>query len=57
MSLPEIQKFMQRNYKSNYEEWANRIMEQATYKYKLQEKELELFKHQLIVDEATQKFV
>jgi hypothetical protein len=52
MSLPEIQKFMQRNYKSNYEEWANRIMEQSTYKYKLQEKELELFKHQLIVDEA-----
>ncbi len=52
MSLPQIQKFMQRNYKSNYEEWANRIMEQATYKYKLQEKELELFKHQLIVDEA-----
>lgn len=52
MSLPDIQKFMQRNYKSNYEEWANRILEQATYKYKLDQKEVELFKHQLTTDEA-----
>jgi hypothetical protein len=52
MSLPEIQKFMQRNYKSNYEEWANRILEQSTYKYKLDQKEHEIFKHQLISDEA-----
>lgn len=52
MSIPEIQKFMNRTYKNNYEEWANRIMEQAEHKYKLKEIELELFKHQLIGDEA-----
>ena len=52
MSLPDIQKFMNRNYKSNYEEWANRIMEQSQHKYGIAEKEPELFKHQLITDEA-----
>lgn len=52
MSIPEIQKFMNRNYKNNYEEWANRILEQAEFKYKLKEIEIELFKHQLIADEA-----
>ena len=52
MSIPEIQKFMNRTYKNNYEEWANRILEQAEFKYKLKEIEIELFKHQLIADEA-----
>ena len=52
MSIPEIQKFMNRNYKNNYEEWANRILEQSELKHRLKEKEIELFKHQLIADEA-----
>lgn len=52
MSIPEIQKFMNRNYKNNYEEWANRILEQSELKHHLKEKEIELFKHQLIADEA-----
>jgi len=52
MSLPGIQKFMNRNYKSNWEEWANRILEQSYHKYKLFEKEPEIIKHQLISDEA-----
>lgn len=52
MNLPQIQKFMQRNYRSNYEEWASRVLEQSNYKYKLPEKEVEIFKHQLITDEA-----
>ena len=33
MSLPEIEKYMGRTYKNTYEDWANRILEQATYKY------------------------
>ncbi len=52
MSIPEIQKFMNRNYKNNYEEWANRTLEQSELKHRLKEKEIELFKHQLIADEA-----
>lgn len=52
MSLPGIQKFMNRNYKNNFEEWANRILEQATHKYKLFEKEAEIIKHELVADEA-----
>jgi hypothetical protein len=52
MSIPEVQKFMNRNYKLNFEQWANKIIEQATPKYKLAEKELEIFKYQLIADEA-----
>jgi len=32
LSLPGIQKFMNRNYKDNFEEWADRILEQATHK-------------------------
>lgn len=52
MSIPEIQKFMNRNYKNNYEEWANRILEQSELKHRLKEKEIELFKHQLIADES-----
>jgi len=52
MSLPGIQKFMNRNYKNNWEEWANRTLEQAYHKYKIFEKEPEIIKHQLIKDEA-----
>jgi len=52
MSIPEVQKFMNRNYKLNFEAWANKIIEQATSKYNLNEKELEIFKYQLIADEA-----
>lgn len=52
MSLPGIQKFMNRNYKNNYEDWANRMLEQAHHKYKLFEKEVEIIKHSLIIDEA-----
>lgn len=40
MSIPEIQKFMNRNYKNNYEEWANRILEQSELKHRLKEKKL-----------------
>lgn len=52
LSLPGIQKFMNRTYKNNFEEWANRILEQAHHKYKLFEKEAEIIKHELISDEA-----
>lgn len=52
MSLPQIEKFMRREYRSNYEEWANKILEQATHKYSLPEREPEIFKHQLASDEA-----
>lgn len=52
MSLPDIQKFMNKKYQSNYETWANKILEQAEFKYRIKEKEIELFKHQLISDEA-----
>ncbi len=52
MSLPQIEKFMRRNYKNDYEDWANRILEQAPHKYKLFEKEAEIIKHELVVDEA-----
>jgi hypothetical protein len=52
LSLPGIQKFMNRNYKNNWEEWANRIQEQSYHKYKLWEKKRDLLKHQLAVDEA-----
>lgn len=52
LSLPGIQKFMNRNYKNNFEEWANRILEQAHHKYKLFEKEAEIIKHELVADEA-----
>lgn len=52
MSLPGIQKFINRHYQSNYEEWALRILEQAQYKYRLDELSPEIFKHQLTVDEA-----
>ena len=31
------------NYKLNFEAWANKIIEQATSKYNLNEKELEIF--------------
>ena len=52
LSLPGIQKFLNRTYKSNYEEWAYRILEQANSKYRLDELQPEIFKHQLAVDEA-----
>jgi hypothetical protein len=52
MSLPEIEKYMGRTYKNTYEDWANRILEQATYKYKLDEKTPESFKHMLTADES-----
>ena len=52
LSLPGIEKFMRREYKSNYEDWANSILEQAQQKYKIFEKEAEIIKHELIADEA-----
>jgi len=52
MSLPEIQKFINRTYKNNYENWANKILEQAEFKYKLKDLEYEIAQHQLIADEA-----
>lgn len=52
MSLPSIQKFMNRHYRNNFEEWANKMLEQAKHKYKITEKEVESFKHLLIADES-----
>lgn len=52
ITLPHIQKFLNTNYKSNYDLWGSEKLKEIKYKYKIKEKELESFKHELIADEA-----
>lgn len=52
MDLPQIQRYMTKNFRNDYEIWASKILERAESKYRLSEKEDEVFKHQFIADEG-----
>ena len=52
LSLPHIQKYLNRTYQSSFERWAIKVQEEIKLRFNFSEKEIESFKHMLASDEA-----